>query len=67
VQCLKTSNAAGACAGCGETVEPMHIVSLGGGAMALYGGCCCPVCSAQVSMDWQGEAETLSGEQGSLF
>lgn len=67
MECLVTERVSGPCASCHASMEPAHIVSLGGGAMALYCPDCCPIHGSQESLVWDAPAVTIEGEQESLF
>jgi hypothetical protein len=66
-RCCVSAAVSGPCAGCGKPTESTHICDLGGGAMALYGPCCCPEHSAQAALDWDDPPKTVAGEQTTLF
>lgn len=63
IDCLTTSSAAGPCATCGELlVNGVHLVEL-----KLYCAEHCPVHGSQATLEWDGEAVTVSGTQEALF
>ncbi len=58
-----TALVAGPCSVCGQPLEPAHVIDE---PLGIYCSAHCPV-HKQVSIDFDGEAETISGEQSSLF